>query len=99
MDAHLPMIVSGLQREIDAIKREMDYRGTVITRGDTEIRQIKDRIRAMEVIIPMVLERIKAIETQSNLFKSAEVLIPLALVIVAIVLKVPLADIKAMLTK
>ena len=99
MDAHLPMIVSGLQREIDAIKREMDYRGTVITRGDTEIRQIKDRIRAMEVIIPMVLERIKAIETQSNLFKSAEVLIPLALVIVAIVLKVPLADIKAMLIK
>lgn len=99
MDGNLPLIVGGLQREIDAIKRELDLRGQIIVEGKQDMAQIRHRIYTAEMVIHTVIERIKAIEAAVKRSKLAEVLVPLLLVVIALVFKIPLADIKSLIIR
>lgn len=94
---HLRMIIRGLERQLDNIHRELDYRAAVMERDREDINGFRARLRIMEQVIPVIIERVKALEAGSPMFRMLEIVSPLILIGLAIVYRVPLSELSAVL--
>lgn len=91
------MIVRGLERQLDNIHRELDYRAAVMERDREDINGFRARLRIMEQVIPLIMERLKSLEAGSPMFRMIEVVSPFVLIAMAILYRVPLGELSAVL--
>lgn len=93
----LRMIVRGLERQLDNIHRELDYRAVVIERDRADLDGVRSRLGKAETVILHILGRLRTLEAGSTTFKTIEVLTPFLMIGLAIVYRVPLDQVIAAL--